>query len=544
MIGLAILLAGAAVANGMARWAGVASTPFLLLAGIVLGQAGLLPQAILQESLLLGLTFVLFAIGTELTPRRVRGQLLAALRVGVIQFFVLGAVGAAAALVLGLDLVTAAYLGLALTASSTLVVVRLLQRRRQLFEPFGRLVVGVLLLQDVLVILLIPLLTRLPYGATAVALGFFGTLAFLGLVYGCLRWVTPRLVRLRADGEVLLLAVLTILFLFLAIAHLLALPLAAGAFLAGVALSRFPVGGILRGQLTSVRDFFGALFFLALGGLLAPPDLSSAMQALVLALLVILITPPLVTVVAERAGFAARPAIEAGLLLSQTSELSLVVGLHGLQTGQLTQETFTLIALVTVLTMVLTPRLASDAVVRRLLAIHPLKRPGEVAARPEGHVLLLGCGAGGLPLLETLVATGEEVVVIDDDPEVIANLRRGGVTAFRGDASDPDVLRAARADRARLISSTIRRPRDNERLLDLAPRIPVVVRVFDDEDAAWVAARGATPVVGSQAAAEDFVSWFDARFGARDASAPGRPGTGGSARPPGGEGTRPEKGGP
>ena len=509
MIGLAVFLLGAAAAYGIARWLNVPTTPFLLLAGIALNVLDLLPEEILQESLVLGLTFLLFVTGIELGPRRVRAQRRAAVRVGVFQFVLLGGAGFLVALALGLDTLTSVYLGLALTASSTLVVVRLLQRRKQLFEPFGRLVVGVLLIQDVGVILLIPLLTRLPEGVRSVAWGFLGTAALVGLAFAFQRWATPRLVRLQAEEEVLLLSVLAILFAFVGLAELLALPVAAGAFLAGVSLSPFPVSGIVRGQLAPVAEFFTAIFFIALGALLAAPGTAVLLHALALAATVIVVTIPLVAYVAERTGFAARPAIESGLLLSQTSELSLVVGLQGLLLAQITQEVFTTLALVTVATMVLTPFLATERVVRWLLRLHPLTRVARAEGKPEGHVLLLGCGSGGMPLLETLLAAGEEVVVIEDDPEVVERLREGDVACIRGDAADPEVLRAAGADRARLISSTVRRPRDNLRLLESVEDVPVLVRVFDDEDARWVAEHGGIPVAYSEAAAEEFIRWYE-----------------------------------
>lgn len=509
MIGLAVFLLGAAAAYGIARWLNVPTTPFLLLAGIVLNVLDLLPEEILQESLVLGLTFLLFVTGIELGPRRVRAQRRAAIRVGVFQFVLLGAVGFLVALALGLDALTSVYLGLALTASSTLVVVRLLQRRKQLFEPFGRLVVGVLLIQDVGVILLIPLLTRLPEGVRSVAWGFLGTAALVALAFLFQRWATPRLVRLQGDEEILLLSVLAILFAFVGLADLLVLPLAAGAFLAGVALSPFPVSGIVRGQLASVAEFFTAIFFIALGALLSAPSPTVLLHALALAATVVLLTVPLVAYVAERTGFSARPAIESGLLLSQTSELSLVVGLQGLLLAQISREVFTTLALVTVATMVLTPFLATESVVRRLMRLHPVTRVAHVERKPHGHVILLGCGSGGMPLLETLLAAGKKVVVIDDDPEVVERLREGDVPCIRGDAADPEVLRAAGVDRARLISSTVRRPRDNRRLLESVDDVPVLVRVFDDEDARWVAEHGGIPVAYSEAAAEEFLRWYE-----------------------------------
>jgi Kef-type K+ transport system membrane component KefB len=511
MAGLAVLLAGAALGLGLAKWLAIPAIPLLIVVGIALSATGLLPQTeLLADALLLGLTVLVFVAGVELNPRRVGRQRGAALRVGLMQFAVLGVLGLVAALAIGFTLGESLYLALALTASSTLVVVRILRQRRQMFEPFGRLVIGVLLLQDLLVILLIPVVVRLPQGATAAAAGFLAALAMTGLAFVSLRWITPFiLTRFPLDEEAMLLITLAILFVYLALADLLGLPLVAGAFLAGVSLSSFPVSGLVRGQLSSLSDFFLAIFFTALGGLLVIPSATGLLQAAVLALVVILATPPLVTLVAERAGHSARSALESGLLLAQTSEFSLVVGLQALAFGHVDQEIFSIIVLVTVTTMILTPFIATDRVTWRLMAYHPVRRNLPPAGGIQDHVLLLGCGDNGMPLLETLVSAGHDVFVVDDDPAIIERLRQGDIPSIRGDGADFDVLRAAGARNARLIISTMRRPIDHLAVLEYVEGVPVVVRVFEPEDAEVIRQGGGTPILYSWAAADDFVHWLE-----------------------------------
>ncbi len=102
--------------------------------------------------------------------------------------------------------------------------------------------------------------------------------------------------------------------------------------------------------------------------------------------------------------------------------------------------------------------------------------------------------------------------MVDDDPVVIDRLLEADVPCIRGDASDLEVLRRANADRARIISSTIRRPRDNRRLLEFARGVTVLVRVFDERDAGWIRELGGVPVVYSEAAAEEMLKWFDNVF--------------------------------
>jgi Kef-type K+ transport system membrane component KefB len=515
MVGLALLLSAAAAAFAAAKALRLPPLPLLLAAGLLLGRLAELPELLLENALILGIAFLLFVAGIELSPGRTRGQRNAAIRVGLLQFLLLGLAGLGGALALGFDRLSALYLALALAASSTLVGVRLLRQRRQMFEPFGRLVTGVLLVQDVLAILLIPLVTRSPDGLGAVVGGLVAVLALLVLAAAAWRWGTPRIAALDGDEETLLLATLALLFAFAGLAAWLDLPLLVGAFLAGVALSGFPARSIVRPQVASVGDFFSAIFFTALGALVGVPSAGAVVQALMLALLVVVLTPPLVTVIAEWSGLPARSAIEAGLLLAQTSEISLVIVLHGMLEGHVAPEVFSVIAMVTLLTMILTPFMATDRAAWSLMHLHPVRQRQwrRTADVPRDHVLVLGSGTTGLPLLETLLGTDHDVMVVDDDPDVVARLRAAEVPVIRGDASDIQVLDRAGARNARVIASTIRRPEDNRRLLEFARSVPVVVRVFEEADAEWIRALGGIPVLYSEAAAEGLVAWIDRELG-------------------------------
>jgi Kef-type K+ transport system membrane component KefB len=510
VVGIAVLLSAASAGFAVARWLRLPVIPMLLVAGFALSALGLMPTAILAETVVLGVTILLFVAGIELNSSRVGHQRRAALWVGLWQFAVLGIAGGAAGWLLGYSLQAILYLALAVSASSTLVVVQLLQSRQQLFEPFGRLVVGVLLLQDLLVVLLIPVVARLPDGGGAMTRGVAGVAVLMGLAWVCQRWVAPALVeRLVTDRETRLIAMLALLFVFLGLAHLLELPLVAGAFLAGLGLSRFPAGGELRAQLRSISDFFLALLFTALGGLVGLPSLRALGEALALTLLVVVVTPPLVTVVAERFGLSSRAAIEGGLLLAQTSELSLVVGFHALELGFIGERLFTTLVLVTALTMTATPLVANDRTARWLMRLHPSRRRPPPATAPSGHVLLLGCGDNGMVVLETLQIFGHEVVVIDDDPVVVERLQEAEVPCLRGEASDPQLLLSAGAERARLILSTLRRARDNEEVLRHARGVPTLVRVFDAAEAERVRRLGGQPVLLADAAVDELLATLE-----------------------------------
>jgi CPA2 family monovalent cation:H+ antiporter-2 len=506
---VALLLSAAAVAVLLARLLSMPLIPLLLLSGVGLALVAGPPAEFLESALILGVSFLLFVAGLELDPRRIRAQRTAAVRVGLAQFFVLAALGFFVARDLGFGELEAGYVALALPASSTLVGVRLLQRRRQMFEPFGRLTLGVLLLQDVLVLLSIPLVTEIAAGWSQVLLKTGGVLllGFLSLLTR--RWGGRLMLKVADESEVILLGALAILFVFIGAAGLLGLPIVVGAFLAGVALSRFPVNGIVRAEVAPIGDFFAAIFFTALGALVRLPSATEMWQAFWLAATVLVVTPPLVILIAERSGFTSKPAAEAGLLLSQTSEISLVVILYGMIEGQISQSLYVVVAMVTLSTMLLTPLIATDDIAARLARLR-IRRPSHEHGErpPSDHVLLLGAGSTGMPLLEDLVLSGCDVAVIDDDPAIIRRLEEAGVHAVRGEATDPLVLRRAGAHQARVVSSTIRRPRDNATLLELAGDVPVLVRVFEEEDAEWVRGMGGEPVLYSVATADGLMEWF------------------------------------
>lgn len=513
MHGVAILLAAAAAGHGLARWLRVPALPLMLLAGVAASLLAPVSPELLQDVLVLGVAFLLFLAGLELDPGRLGVQRAAALRVGAVQFVVLALLGFGASLFLGFAVLESSYLALALTASSTLVGVRLLRRRRQMFEPFGRLVLGVLLLQDVLVLVSIPVLTQMGSG-WAVGVRRLAAILLLGTVaLAVRRWIAPLLLAGGEDEEMVLLGPLAILFVFLGGTYLLELPVVVGAFLAGVALARFPVESVVRNELQPVGDFFAALFFTALGALVQVPTSTELLQAGLLAGLVVLVTPPLVTLVGERNGLSARSAIEGGLLLAQTSEISLVVGLSGMLQGHIGSGTFTVIALVTMVTMLAAPMIATERMAWRLVHLHPFHGRRIPQRPPSGHVVLVGAGDMGAPVLEALLTTGCPTVVVEEDPAVAGQLQEAGMTVVRGDGSDPAVLADAGVTRSRYVVSTLKRPRDNATLLALVPEgVPVMVRVFDDEEADWVRRRGGRPVITSELGARRLLDWYEERF--------------------------------
>ncbi|MEQ1853229.1 MAG: cation:proton antiporter, partial [Chthoniobacteraceae bacterium] len=293
MTALAILLFLAAVAMTIARRLRVPPMPILLCCGLGVSALGLAPA---RESLLsmleLGLTFLVFAAGVELSPRRFVQQRRPALWVSGILLLVIGPAGFVTARALGVAPLASLYLALTVFASSTLVALRELRRRQQTFEPFARVVTGVQLIQDIVLIVAIVVLAASAGDAPGIFTALWRAALLGGFAVICQRYLLPwLLIRRRPDEETLLLTVLALLFIFAGTARALGLPVIAGAFLAGFALSTFPLNGVVRGQLMTLSDFFSATFFTALGASLVVPELSLLLTALALAGIVLAATP-------------------------------------------------------------------------------------------------------------------------------------------------------------------------------------------------------------------------------------------------------------
>ncbi len=512
MTAFTLLLAGVALAYAAATWFKIPAPPLLVGAGIAISASGAIPDSEMVNFILsLGVTVLLFVAGAELSPSRFAQRGAAAAKVGLAQFVALGAIGFGVTYAMGFGALSGAYTALALAASSTFVVVRLLKHRRRFYEPFGQLVLGVLLLQDVLVVLALAALTRWEEGQLAVESALFRSMTLLLVAWVAAKTIIPwLLMRLKLDEEAQLIIVLAVLFVFAGAAFQLDVPIMTGAFCAGFAVSSFPVNAVIRGQLTTLSDFFVALFFVALGAVLVLPSWEGLLLAFALIAAILVGTPLIVAGLAERSGMTARASLESGLLLAQTSEFSLVVVLLGANSGHLPEELIAVIALVTMVTMVLTPFLATEANVWRLVGFHPSRFREEMGAHDaEGHVVVLGVGRSARKLVQALLARGDQVVVVDHDPVVCGWAEGVGATAVRAEASDPKILDQVRAQHASVVVSTLHSLADNCRIVSRLSGVPTVVRVYEASEVEAIESAGGIAVPFSDAAADAFLAWVD-----------------------------------
>jgi Kef-type K+ transport system membrane component KefB/uncharacterized UPF0146 family protein len=447
----------------------------LLIAGVLVGPEVLgLVRSSTEIELLgeIGISLLLFVVGLKLDPRLVRKLGPVVLVAGTLQVATTAALAFVIARSFGTPLVPALYLAAGMSFSSTVVVIKLLADRGQIEQLQGRLALGILIVQDIVVIGLMVVLASIDPASTASVVEQFrlvalrGVALFVGIAL-LARFVLPRVVHVLARrGELLVLAAVTWAVALAAAAHLLGFSEEVGAFLAGVALASSDYREAISGRLTTLRDFLLVFFFIDLGTQLRFEGADDLTLIAALSLFVLLGKPVLIAVISTLLGFQVGVAIRAGLTLAQISEFSLILAALGVSLGQLDGRSAGVVTAVALVTITLSTFLSAEAdrlvpVLSRPLA--PLQRARvrkemehRAVRRPE--VIVIGLGRLGMTVFEDLRERGLDVLGVDFDPRTV-QFESGDVPVVFGDLDDPELPFELPLERVRWIVST---PRDPE----------------------------------------------------------------------------------
>lgn len=417
----------------------------------------------------LGITILLFVVGLRLDLHLIRTTGPVALATGLGQVAFTSLIGYGIALALGMDHVTAIYVAVALTFSSTIIIVKLLSDKRELDELHGRIAVGFLIVQDLVVVLVM-------IGLTAFAQETGDNLALdvafvigkgLGLLAGtalAMRFVIPWLLHLVARSqELLVLFAVAWAVSLAAISSWLGFSTEVGAFLAGVSLASTPFREAIGARLVSLRDFLLLFFFLGLGAQLEFTDAARQIgEATVFSLFVLVGNPLIVLVIMGLMGYPVRVSFLAGLTVAQISEFSLILAALGLSLGHITTGTVSLITVVGLITIGASTYLIMYSkqllvVIEPALRIFQRRGAHQRSVPDDGHepdVLVYGLGRFGSQVVERLTAAGQSVTAVDFDPDIVNAWNRKGVTAVFGSAEDIDFLESLPLEQSRWVIST------------------------------------------------------------------------------------------
>ncbi|MES2197772.1 MAG: cation:proton antiporter [Pseudomonadota bacterium] len=463
-----------------------------LIAGFVIGPFGMRwvkSQDSISVISELGLIFMLFMIGLEIDLKKIvragrvilfaaGGQLIGACLLGVVFFMGIG-LG-------GFDTV---YLTIACALSSTVIIVKVLYEKRELDTLPGRITLGVLVLQDIFAILFLavqPSLADLQISVILLSVGRVGVLVATALVLS--RYVLPKLFhQIARRPELILLGALAWCFLIGEIAERLHLSREMGSLVAGVSLSTFPYALDVTAKVTTLRDFFITLFFVALGMTIPIPGWSVIGLALIIAAFTVIsrVATTFTPLYLMKQGL--RASLLPAINLAQISEFSLVVIQTGITAGHIQTQTASAVSFAFVILAVLSTFAItrSDQITRA--AISPLKRIGirdldDVHAQDAGHegghgearrVVILGFFRAASALLSEIERRNpvflDQLTVIDFNPNVFRTLADRGLHVIYGDISNVDTLVHAGVGKAELIilsvPDSLLKGADNEKLV-------------------------------------------------------------------------------
>ena len=493
-----------------------------IVAGALLGPGGLgaVHDTHQVEKLAeIGVALLLFTIGLEFSLHELRrlGRILSiggSLQVGITTALVAGL-----AVVAGTSAPKGVFLGFLIALSSTAIVLKGLAERGEIDAPHGKLIVGILLFQDLCVVpmmLLAPALAGQGGGALALARPLLTAAAVVAGALALAQAVVPRALHLVAATQRRDLFVLAVVLVGTGIAwltSLVGLSLALGAFLAGVVLAGSEYGHQALAETLALRDIFTSLFFVSVGMLLDPGVIFAEAGPVVGLVAAVLVGKAFV---ASLAGlvmrFPLRVAILAGLGLAQIGEFSFVLASLGGQLRLLEPREMRVFFAASVVTMLVAPLalrfgpgIAAGAA--RLRALDRLLTRGRLgpespAMGVSGHVLVLGYGVGGEMLAEVLAEGQVPFVVLDLNAERMRDARRRGVPAYYGDVTNREMIERAGAATARQVAVLLNDPDATLRAVRtarlLAPGAVIIARARYVADVPRLLQAGADEAVAQE----------------------------------------------
>ncbi len=446
----------------------------------------------------IGIAFVLFLVGMELDLREMKNLGKQILVCGTLQVIISSTLGTFIAQSFGFNLREAMYLGVGLSFSSTLVVVKLLLDRKDLTSLYGKLSVGVLLLEDLLaVIILLGMSTNIGnlggagFNFWPVFIFLFKVIFLFAAALVISRFVLSNIFKAVSDsGELLFLTALAWCFGYVSLAVWMGFSVLIGAFLAGVALASSPYHFQIQGKIKPMRDFFVSLFFVYLGSRVNFADVSSQIiLILIFVCYAVLFKPVIFLLLFGIFGFRKHTMFKTAINLSQVSEFSMIILLVGFKTGLVSQSALSVIALSSVISFIASSLMISQGnriyeAASQFVAFFERKRSlvinNSAGKKLENHVVVIGAHKVGGEIVRFLKKQGTALVVLDFNPQQVEILLAEGIPVIYGDMGDPEILDVLSLETAKLIVSTSPDTTDNKTLLeDLKVRhinTPTIVR--------------------------------------------------------------------
>ncbi len=416
----------------------------------------------------MGVALLLFVVGLGLDPKVIKEVGLVSVITGVGQVFFTTVIGFLLSLALGFPTLTAAYIGIALSFSSTIIILKLLSDKNETDTLYGKISIGFLLVQDLIAIFLLMIVSSLNGTGSAESFVLGTALKGVGLLVGIFlvgTYVLPRVTRIAAKNqEMLLLFSVSWAFALSLLFFRAGFSIEIGALVAGVTLSLSPYKYEISSKMRPVRDFFLVLFFILLGYQVGLRDITQYVLPIIFFSLLVLVGNPLIVLILMgRLGYTKRNGFLAGLTVAQISEFSHILVALGISIGHLGKNILSIITAVTLITIAISSYLilyANKIYPRVSKYLSIFERKGVKAEKPKlqhrkYNIILFGCDRVGRDLIILFKKMKQKFLIIDHNPELVSSLDKKGFKCIYGDASDTELLDELHFSEVKMVVSTI-----------------------------------------------------------------------------------------
>ncbi len=443
-----------------------------IVTGIVLGASFL--NAITYSELLnifseLGIAFLLFLVGISLDLRILKEIGKTSIITGIGQIVFTTVIGFIIATFFGFGFIEALYISVALTFSSTIIIVKLLTDKKELNSLYGKISVGFLLVQDFVAIIALILISAISFSTNfsqQITLFFTNIIIMIILFYLATKFVVRKFFDyLSNDQDLLFLGSIAWCFFFTAIAIYLGFSKEIGAFVAGVTIASLPYTHEILGKLKYLRDFFLVLFFVVLGSSLVFTSTDLVLgPAVVFTLFVLIGNPIIVFLLMLFLGYKGRTSFLASLTVAQISEFSLIIIFLGQKVGHLSNEVVSIITLVGVLTISLSTYMIiyNNQIYNFISGKLPILRTKRFfedslhkTKEKKYDVVCIGFGETGRRIFLESHFKKRDVLIIDFNPGSMEEATKRGFDFYYGDASDLETIEKILISKPRIVVSTI-----------------------------------------------------------------------------------------
>ncbi len=425
----------------------------------------------------IGVSILLFIVGLSLNPEIVREVGKTSFITGLGQVLFTSIVGYFIMLELGYDVVTSIYVAIALTFSSTIIILKLLTDRGDTGKLYGKIAIGFLLVQDLVATIILLVITVVgatgnvtggdlanTAGAVIVSLFSKGIITLL-ILYYVSKYILPRFSNyIAGNQEVLFIFSLAWGLGLSSLFYFIGFSIEIGALVAGVMLAVSPFSYEIGARMKPLRDFFIILFFILLGAQMVLSEFTTLLvPALILSLFVLIGNPIIVYILMNIMGYRSKTSFMAGLTVAQISEFSLILISLGLSLGHLNQTVASLVTLVGIVTITGSTYLVLYAdqiyeIVKKPLSFLNLRKkpkPEHYAEHQNADVIIFGYDRVGFDFVQAAKSITSQYVVVDFDPVSIKRLQVNNIPFKYGDAEDVEFLQEIGFHDAKLVVSSI-----------------------------------------------------------------------------------------